>query len=165
MPFYVVGESTASALRATLAAYDDLGLEPPDVRGQGSGNAAALGAFIVDDVKDRPVKLLYLTGDKNRDTLPSILADGGLSLLSVQVYMTQGSSTFGTTLDSRLKEADDGILTSSGRFPTSADAMQIIGGLFTLRRRRRILQHPFFKKDSVKMGRRKGFYGHIGLLR
>lgn len=91
--------------------FQKFGLKSPHVRGQDSGNAAALGPFILDDVKERPARLLYLTGDKNRDTLPTILEQGGLTLLSLQVYMTQGSSTFGSTLDSKLKQVDNGMFT------------------------------------------------------
>lgn len=164
MPFYVVGGSTASALRTTFASYENLGLAPPDIRGQGSGNAAALGPFILDDLKERPARLLYLTGDKNRDTLPSILEAGGISLLSLQVYKTQGSSIFGPTLESRLEEADNGMLAFSGRFVTVFETVQIIGGLFTSPRRRRILQHPLFKTSFAKTRRREEFFGRIGLV-
>lgn len=165
MPFYVVGESTASALRATFMTYEQLGLEPPEIRGQGSGNAAVLGPFILNDMKERPAKLLYLTGDKNRDTLPNILEEGGLSLLSLQVYMTQGSSTFEATLDSRLMGADNGVFAFSGKLSIVADTIQMTGGLSTLPHRLRTLQHPFFKRSFVKMRRREQFRGSIGMVR
>ncbi|KAK0442164.1 hypothetical protein EV421DRAFT_2082543, partial [Armillaria borealis] len=42
----------------------------------------------------RPTKLLHLTGDKNRDTLPNILGGAGVYLASLKVYETQGSFNF-----------------------------------------------------------------------
>ncbi|KAF8968791.1 tetrapyrrole biosynthesis, uroporphyrinogen III synthase [Flammula alnicola] len=107
IPFYVVGQATATALTNTFAAFEDLGLRSVDVRGQSSGNAASLAPFILDDLKERPTKLLYLTGDKNRDTLPRLLNEGGISLESVQVYKTQGSATFEATLSSALASTKD----------------------------------------------------------
>lgn len=94
VPFYVVGEATANSLRQIFSDFADLGLAVVDVRGQSSGNAATLSTFILDDLKTRPVRLLYLTGDKNRDTLSKALEGGGISLHSIQVYRTVGSPTF-----------------------------------------------------------------------
>jgi len=65
-----------------------------DIRGQASGNAAALSPFILSDIKESPAKLLYLTGDKNRDTLTNFLSEGGISLEALQVYVTEGSPRF-----------------------------------------------------------------------
>ncbi|KAF8206552.1 tetrapyrrole biosynthesis, uroporphyrinogen III synthase, partial [Mycena galopus ATCC 62051] len=67
-PFYVVGKSTASSLKAIQI------LE------------------IIAAVQLKP--FLYLTGDKNRDALPQILRGGDVELTPLQVYRTQGSSTF-----------------------------------------------------------------------
>ncbi len=64
-----------------------------DIRGESSGTAEQLASFILAE-QPRPTKLLYLTGDKNRDTLPNILGGAGVSLHSLRVYETQGSSTF-----------------------------------------------------------------------
>ncbi|KAK0204209.1 tetrapyrrole biosynthesis, uroporphyrinogen III synthase [Desarmillaria ectypa] len=84
-PFYVVGKATASTLRSIIP--------NADIRGESSGTAEQLANFILA-VQPRPTKLLYLTGDKNRDTLPNILGAAGVSLHSLKVYETQGSSTF-----------------------------------------------------------------------
>src|SRR4051794_2109059 len=94
LPFYVVGNKTATLLRQLFDDFKDLGLTSVDVRGQESGDAAHLACFILDDLKheeQHPTKLFYLTGDKNRDTLPSALQEGGVTLESLQVYKTQGS--------------------------------------------------------------------------
>ncbi|EIN05811.1 tetrapyrrole biosynthesis uroporphyrinogen III synthase [Punctularia strigosozonata HHB-11173 SS5] len=113
-PFYVVGEATKAAL---LDVDEDVrtrgrDLLPEDVRGaRQAGTAETLARFVLDDIggaSDGPRnrRLLYLTGDKNRDVLPKILAEGGLQLDSLQVYGTRGSSTFPADLDSVLASSD-----------------------------------------------------------
>jgi uroporphyrinogen-III synthase len=79
-------------------------LLPEDIRGaEQAGTAEKLAHFILDDLdsplEHRSRKLLYLTGDKNRDVLPNILAGGEIELHTVQVYETRGSSTFDADLD------------------------------------------------------------------
>lgn len=64
-----------------------------DIHGESSGTAEQLAKFILAE-RPRPTKLLYLTGDKIRDTLPSILGGAGVSLCSLKVNETQGNSTF-----------------------------------------------------------------------
>lgn len=108
VPFYVVGEATAASLNHTFSEFEDLGLGVVDVRGQLSGNAAILSSFILDDLTIRPAKLLYLTGDKNRDTLSKALEGGGLTLHSIQVYRTEGSPTFEKDLASVLASSSKG---------------------------------------------------------
>ena len=103
IPFYVVGHTTAKALQNAFASYPFKA--EIDVRGQSSGNAAALAPFILSDIKDRPVKLLYLTGDKNRDTLTNILTEEGIILEAVQVYATEGSPRFEEQIACALDEA------------------------------------------------------------
>ncbi|KAF9476896.1 tetrapyrrole biosynthesis, uroporphyrinogen III synthase [Pholiota conissans] len=102
IPFYVVGKTTETALKGVFSSFGHLGLGSPDIRGQSSGSAATLAPFILDDLKERPAKILYLTGDKNRDTLPRILNEGGISLQPLQVYETQGSTSFEASLLSKL---------------------------------------------------------------
>ena len=113
VPFYVIGEATASAaaeLRSTLPSH----LVPGDIRGQAqSGTAEQLARFILSDLSVRrdgstPRKLLYLTGDKNRDTLPNILTSEGIVLDTLQVYATQSSSSFRCDLRSALEKAPAG---------------------------------------------------------
>jgi uroporphyrinogen-III synthase len=109
IPFYVVGQATASALTDVFGAYVHLGLTSVDVRGQSSGNATALASFILED-PDKPSMLLYLTGDKNRDTLSHVLQGGGISLESLQAYRTEGSPSFAKNLSTTIQTSSKGIL-------------------------------------------------------
>lgn len=91
VPFYVVGQGTAAALAEIQHAHKCT----LDIRGGSSGTSEHLARFIVDDLRSTSTgKLLYLTGDKNRDVLPTILHENGIELFSLQVYKTQGSPTF-----------------------------------------------------------------------
>lgn len=105
-----MGQTTATALVDVFSSFSHLGLGLPDIRGQSSGNAASLATFILIDLQERPLKLLYLTGDKNRDTLPQLLNEGGISLQSLQVYETRGSSSFETSLSSALSPSSEGMI-------------------------------------------------------
>lgn len=95
VPFYAVGETTSAALRnlcEKISLYT-----PRDIRGgSDTGTAERLAGFILNDLPSDGTgrKLLYLTGDKNRDTLPKILESAGVALDPLQVYATQGSSMF-----------------------------------------------------------------------
>ena len=66
-----------------------------------------MARFIVDDLSrssgNRAKKLLYLTGDKNRDTLPDILREAGVELVVTKVYETCGSPRFGDDLKALIK--------------------------------------------------------------
>ncbi|TFK62973.1 tetrapyrrole biosynthesis, uroporphyrinogen III synthase [Pluteus cervinus] len=102
IPFYVVGQSTASHLRSLHQTHPNSPFTPsPDlIRGETTGSGEQLARFIVDDLKERsPARLLYLVGDKNRDTIPTLLSEAGIELEQIQVYGTQASSTFGEELD------------------------------------------------------------------
>jgi hypothetical protein len=66
---------------------------PSDVRGTESGTAENLAHFIVQDMAGTDKTLLYLTGDKNRDTLQKVVeTESGMkiALMCVQVYATVG---------------------------------------------------------------------------
>jgi len=111
IPFYVVGESTAALLRTIFEEFRDLGLTSVDLRGQESGSAAKLAPFILEVSKEggkTGSMLFYLTGDKNRDTLPRLLEEGGLQLHSLQVYKTQMSSHFEQILGASLASSPQG---------------------------------------------------------
>ncbi|KAI0798174.1 tetrapyrrole biosynthesis, uroporphyrinogen III synthase [Abortiporus biennis] len=115
IPFYVVGEATSNALSDISQIAADQKLIPKDIRGGStSGNSEKLAHFILEDQglslqhdqgtsEARKLRMLYLTGDKNRDTLPTILGTRGVELLNLQVYETQGSSTFEADLTDHLK--------------------------------------------------------------
>lgn len=102
--FYAVGPATAAQLAR-------LPHPPRDVRGTESGTAERLAHYIVQDAK-RGEKLLYLTGDKNRDTLPRVVHEGlgGEEVLQeLRVYATRGVENFEHKLACALGDAaDDG---------------------------------------------------------
>ena len=58
-----------------------------NITGEGSGRGEALAELIIEDQSRRAPKLplLYLTGDKNRDTLPKLVKAAGLDLEPLQV--------------------------------------------------------------------------------
>lgn len=98
--FYAVGPATAAQLAR-------LPHPPRDVRGTESGTAERLARFIVQDAK-RGERLLYLTGDKNRDTLPRVVREGlgGEDVLQeLRVYATRGVENFEHTLARALEGA------------------------------------------------------------
>jgi uroporphyrinogen-III synthase len=93
MRFYAVGPATATALLARLPN------PPQDVRGTESGTAEQLARFIVQDAT-KEEKLLHLTGDKNRETLSHVVAEGlGRGVLrQLRVYATRGVQDFESCL-------------------------------------------------------------------
>ncbi|KAI6164037.1 tetrapyrrole biosynthesis, uroporphyrinogen III synthase, partial [Pisolithus thermaeus] len=104
IPFYVVGEVTAEAARE-LGKRLPAGLGPTDIRGGSeAGSAEQLARIIWKDVS-KSKKMLYLTGDKNRDTISRILTQRGVGLEELQVYETHGSSTFVHDLEDALGRA------------------------------------------------------------
>ena len=112
VPFYVVGQSTASALKELENLYAGIGFSRLDIRGESSGTAEQLAHFILNDPTSRSGQLLYLTGDKNCDTLPNILSGSGIELHPLRVYETQGSSTFEQELLVALESIPKGECTS-----------------------------------------------------
>lgn len=120
IPFYVVGKSTASALEDFQTICSSLGASSKlDIRGDHTGTGEQLARFILDDIKEDNIsstkRLLYLTGDKNRDTIPKILSSEegkrrGIELDTVQVYETHGASSFEPSLNSHLERSPKGSL-------------------------------------------------------
>jgi uroporphyrinogen-III synthase len=88
--FYAVGPATAAMLAR-------LPNPPQDVRGTESGTAERLAHYIVQDLAvGKRERLLYLTGDKNRETLSRIVREGlgdGV-LIELRVYATRGVRDF-----------------------------------------------------------------------
>lgn len=87
-------------------------LAPKVIRGSSeTGTSERLAHFILEDLpaKESRRKLLYLTGDKNRDVLPNILKGGDVELESLKVYETQGSSNFAEELDKAIQTLPTGI--------------------------------------------------------
>ncbi|KAN0118215.1 Tetrapyrrole biosynthesis, uroporphyrinogen III synthase [Russula decolorans] len=98
MRFYVVGPATAAALLARLPN------PPQDVRGTESGTAEQLARYVVQNAT-REERLLYLTGDKNKETLSRIVAEGlGEGVLrELRVYATHGVRDFESSLRRALR--------------------------------------------------------------
>jgi uroporphyrinogen-III synthase len=90
--FYAVGPATAALL-------GQLPNPPQDIRGTESGTAEQLARYIVQDAT-REERLLYLTGDKNRETLSRVVQEGlGESVLrELKVYATRGVRDFESCL-------------------------------------------------------------------
>lgn len=110
-PFYVVGQATASSLDEARQTYGRTPYSPEVICGESSGTGERLTEFILG-LPVKPKRLLYLTGDKNRETLPSILGEAGIELRSVKVYETRGSRTFEADLEQALSQADTGFVNS-----------------------------------------------------
>lgn len=88
-----------------------------DVRGEHTGTGEQLAHFILDDITGDTTHsskhLLYLTGDKNRDTIPKILSSQeserrGIELDTIQVYETHGTLSFEPNLDLFIKQSSEG---------------------------------------------------------
>ena len=96
--FYAVGPATAAQLA-------QLPNPPRDVRGTESRTAEQLARYIVRDATQGE-RLLYLTGDKNRDTLPRIVREdlGEGCLRELGVYATRGVRDFESTLARALQD-------------------------------------------------------------
>jgi len=90
----------------------DTQFTPNDICGAyESGTSERLAHFILDDLGKRSAlnpKLLYLTGDKNRDTLPNILGNGGVQVNFLQVYETQPCSNLEASLQAIVHTANPG---------------------------------------------------------
>lgn len=71
---FAVGPRTASELRA-------IGFDPT---GEGSGSAEMLAEYVLHRDFERP--LLFLCGDRRRDTLPSRLRECGITLEELCIY-------------------------------------------------------------------------------
>ncbi|TFK27260.1 tetrapyrrole biosynthesis, uroporphyrinogen III synthase [Coprinopsis marcescibilis] len=108
LPFYVVGEATASAVRNVQMAFKDQGFSAVNTLGQASGTGEQLGHFIVKEHPKGGKDLLYLTGDKNRDTVARLLKDGGISFRALQVYETRPLLDFASRLEEAVTVLDQG---------------------------------------------------------
>ena len=96
IPFYVVGTATGNVLRSMPVS--PFTPSPQNIMGEGSGTGETLAKVIIDDQRGRTpnLPLLYLTGDKNRDALPTLVQAAGLDLEPLQAYATRGSPNFST---------------------------------------------------------------------
>ncbi|GAA5863373.1 hypothetical protein JCM8547_006962 [Rhodosporidiobolus lusitaniae] len=143
-PFFVVGQGTRQALLNLLSPESPYRPEEEDVLGaEESGTGEALAHFILahfarpavdadgrgQEGARREVRLLYLTGDKNRDVLPSLLTSPPSSspnspsssspplppprtiLDPLQVYSTSPFPSFPSSLSSLLSSLPPSIRT------------------------------------------------------
>ena len=88
IPFYTVGKATEKSLKACPPCK----YSPTSILGANeTGTGEALAHYILKhhSAYDTSLPLLYLTGDKNRDTVPVTLAEGGLRATPTQVYETR----------------------------------------------------------------------------
>lgn len=92
-PFYAVGPATASALLRLDSRLRPL---PSLILGaEESGSAERLASYITSRSSDMPDSpLLYLVGDKRKDTLPSLLRQQGISMHEIRAYETFQSNSF-----------------------------------------------------------------------
>lgn len=127
IPFYVVGQATASALLSVRAIYDNSPYAPGPALGESSGTSEQLVNFILSlEGSSRPKKLLYLTGDKNRDTVPRILGEAGIAVNPIKVYETQFSSSFTQDLETALQSASKGSRSFVSTFTTASKSFHFI---------------------------------------
>jgi uroporphyrinogen-III synthase len=116
-----VGQATASALSSIRTTYDYTPYSPGPTLGESSGTGEQLANFILSsEGRSRPKNVLYLTGDKNRDTVPRILGEAGIVVNPVKVYETKFSSNFAQDLEAALQSVSKGLSPSScPKFTTS----------------------------------------------
>ncbi|GAA5920103.1 hypothetical protein JCM1841_004098 [Sporobolomyces salmonicolor] len=113
LPFFVVGLNTRTALLRSPSPP-----APSSVHGASTtGTGDLLARYILSHRPLLPTPslnrpLLYLTGDKNRDTLPRLLKEGGVETRPLQVYETTKRDGFDEALEARLRsireQADPG---------------------------------------------------------
>ena len=108
----MVGEATAAAVRGIQQRYQGYGFTTVRILGESSGTGEKLGHFIVQHRSSEAGKLLYLTGDKSRDTVASILSKNGVPFQALQAYETRQRSDFEslleTAVDSLSSSANNG---------------------------------------------------------
>ncbi|KAF6749535.1 tetrapyrrole biosynthesis, uroporphyrinogen III synthase [Ephemerocybe angulata] len=103
IPFYVVGEATASAVRDIQQRFQSHGFSTIHILGEASGTGEQLGRFITTHCKlGEHGKLLYLTGNKNRDTVASILSENYIPFQALRVYETQQRPDFESLLEAAI---------------------------------------------------------------
>lgn len=107
IPFFVVGPATKDAV-VVMTQGEGLQTNQLVIGAKETGSGEKLGQFVVDhfqstDASPAPkLPLLYLVGDKNRDTIRRILKEAEIPLENLQVYETHPSPTFESSLDSFL---------------------------------------------------------------
>ncbi|KAK4675603.1 uroporphyrinogen-III synthase [Podospora pseudoanserina] len=107
IPVYSVGPATTRALKAVPQ------VPALQVFGEHTGNGETLAPYILDHYrawyKDRESvpALLFLVGDKRRDTIPKVLNGAGWQLDEVVIYGTGEMKSFRDDLSQRLQTTAD----------------------------------------------------------
>lgn len=96
VPFFAVGKGTRDCLLRLP--------DPPPISNihasETTGSGFKLATFIISHYIVPPtLPLLYLVGDKNRETIPSMLGERGIGLERVQVYGCEPCEKFEGSLD------------------------------------------------------------------
>jgi len=97
IPFYVVGEATAKTLEKMTVSHPSKFSKSLIIGARETGKSESLARFIINDLPTRSSgrKLLYFTGDKNRDTFHRILTDSKVDVHGLMVYETVEASDLG----------------------------------------------------------------------
>ncbi|KAF8520289.1 tetrapyrrole biosynthesis, uroporphyrinogen III synthase [Gautieria morchelliformis] len=93
-PFYVVGESTKRTLKQMTTMHSTRFSESLILGAAQAGSSEPLARFVLDDRALRRTggKLLYLTGDKNKDTFHRIMSENGVIVEEIMVYETKAAN-------------------------------------------------------------------------
>lgn len=108
IPFYVVGESTAHALEPMTNSHP-ANFSKLLILGAHTGKAESLARFVLDDLPTRHTvgRLLYLTGDKNRDTFCRIMSEHDVPIESLMVYETRAANDLEDRIHCAVQKADN----------------------------------------------------------
>jgi uroporphyrinogen-III synthase len=111
IPFYTVGKASEKSLKACPPCKYSPGLI---IGANETGTGEALAHYILEhhSAYDTSLPLLYLTGDKNRDTVPVTLAEGGLVTTPTQVYETGKRDGLEADLNDTISTILSGVLVS-----------------------------------------------------
>lgn len=109
-PFYVVGESTGRTLKQITISHPVKFSESLILGASQTGSSESLAQFVLDDLPLRRAsgKLLYLTGDKNKDTFRRIMAGNGVGIQELMVYETKAVSNLEERVASIAEEIANG---------------------------------------------------------
>lgn len=123
-----MGQATAAALSSVRAVYNHTPYSPGPTLGESSGTGEQLANFILSfEGRPIPKMLLYLTGDKNRDTVPRILGEADIVVNPVKVYETKFSSNFTRDLEAAFQNVSKSLSPfSRPKFTTSKNNLTLV---------------------------------------
>jgi uroporphyrinogen-III synthase len=84
-----------------------------------AGGSESLARFVVDDRALRCAggKLLYLTGDKNKDTFHRIMSENGVIVEEIMVYVTRAANDLEERVASTVQQIVNGATSYVIRLP------------------------------------------------